>query len=30
MRLRAHDLATDDPELFLPLPFLPRSHGHAV
>jgi len=30
MRRRAHDLATDDPQIFLPLPLLAGSHGHAV
>jgi hypothetical protein len=30
MRRSAHDLAADDPQIFLPLPLLPGSHGHAV
>jgi len=25
-----HDLATDDPQILLPLPLLPGSHCHAV
>jgi hypothetical protein len=30
MRRRAHHLATDDPQIFLSLPLLAGSHGHAV
>jgi hypothetical protein len=30
MRRGAHDLAADDPRIFLPLSLLPGSHGHAV
>jgi hypothetical protein len=30
MRRAAHDLAADNPQIFLPLPLLPGSHGHAV
>jgi hypothetical protein len=29
MRRGAHDLAADDPQIFLPLPLLPGSHGPA-
>jgi hypothetical protein len=30
MRWGVHDLAADDPKIFLPLTLLPGSHGHAV